>query len=153
MLLILEWELDIIFSCGDFFLTTPKFWSILVTKMFFVFSLRVFIHFWRLHPTFFRNILNFVKMKKFLNFNGLKYKFQKHFLKGNQKYINQNRIPSFLVGKRQSFNFFLTIFEKCKIFLKNLEYKRQKLIKTRSSGLIWIFSSYLTKSWKFSKNF
>ena len=62
----------------------------------------------------------------FLNFNGLECNFQKHALKGNQK-INQNRISNFLVGKRQSFIFFLHIFQKCKKFLKNLGYPYPEL--------------------------
>ena len=102
-----------------FFLTPPpqkkkkKIVALTGMETFFTVSLRIFIHFWRLYPTFFRNFFNFLKMKKFSNVNGLECKFQQHFLKEKSK-INQNRISSFLVGKRQSFTFFCTFSKSVK---------------------------------------
>jgi len=74
-------------------------------------------------------------MKKISNFNGLECKFQHHFLKGKSKNKPKSNFE-FFGGKKTKFYFFLHIFEKCKKFLKNLGYKHQKRIKTRSSGLI-----------------
>ena len=94
-----------------------------------------FYPFLTLVPYFFRNFLNFLKMKNFSNFNGLKCKFQQHFLKGKSKNKPKSNFE-FFGGKKTKFYFFFAHFQKVRKIPENLGYKHQKRIKTRFSGLI-----------------
>ena len=84
-------------SEGIFFTPPPSHThtkrSIFRSKWLLIFSLRVFIHFWRSYPTF----------------SGIFWTLTEH------SKINQNRISSFLVGKRQGFNCFAHFWKVPKI--------------------------------------